>query len=98
MQQYMAEITLPSKATTDYIELIPLQRSFVERMFKRGIITSYALAVDRSKIWVTFFTATVEEAEAVIRKFPIADYISYDIRELAFRNSISTLMPAMSLN
>lgn len=98
MQQYLAELTLPVHASTDYMHLIPQQRSFVESMFKRGLITSYALALDRSKIWVTFLTATVEDAEAIIRKFPIADYITYNIQELAFRNSVSTMMPAVSLN
>ncbi len=98
MQQYLAEITLPVHATKDYLELIPQQRSFVESMFKCGLITSYALALDRSKIWVTFATPTMEEAEAIIRKFPLSDYITYSIHELAFRNSISNLMPAVSLN
>ena len=98
MLQYMAEVTLPAHATKEYLQLIPLQRSFVESMFKRGLITSYALALDRSKIWVTFSTATQEEAEEILRKFPLADYITYHIQELAFRNSISTTMPVVSLN
>ena len=80
------------------MHLIPQQRKFVESMFKRGLISSYALALDRSKIWVTFATPTQEEAEAIIRKFPIADYITYTIQELAFRNSVSNLLPAVSLN
>jgi outer membrane protein assembly factor BamD (BamD/ComL family) len=98
MQQFMAEIDLPAKKTEQFLKLIPLQRSFVERMFQRGIITSYALAIDRTKIWVTFATSTQEEAEAVIRKFPITEYISYKMHELAFRNSLSNLIPAVSLN
>ena len=98
MQQYMAEITLPTHATPDYLALIPMQRNFVESMFKRGLITSYALAFNRTKIWATFATPTIEEAEEIIRRFPLTEYISYTIQELAFRNSISTVMPAVSLN
>jgi hypothetical protein len=98
MHQYLAEITLPVHSSADYMHLIPQQRAYVEGMFKRGKITSYALALDRSKIWATFFTATPEEAERIIQKFPIAEYISYTIHELAFMNSMSTMVPAVSLN
>lgn len=98
MQQYLAEILLPVVKTDDYLQLIPVQRSFVERMFKRGFISSYALSKEHSKIWVSFAVPTSEEAEAIIRQFPIADYISYTLHELAFRNSFSNLVPAISLN
>ena len=98
MQQYMAEITLPVNSSADYMHLIPQQRAFVENLFKRGKITSYCLALDRSKLWVTFFTATQDDAEAIIQKFPIAEYITYTIHELAFMNSMSTMLPVVSLN
>lgn len=98
MHQYLAEITLPVNASADYMHLIPQQRVFIESMFKLGKITSYALALDRSKIWATFFTNTPEDAEKIIQKFPIAEYISYTIHELAFMNSMSTMVPAVSLN
>jgi len=98
MQQYMVEITLPGNRISEFMHLIPEQRSFIENMFKRGIITSYTLALDRSKLWVVFFRATREDAEAVVQKFPIAEFITYSIHELAFHNGVSTMMPAVSLN
>ncbi len=98
MQQYMVDITLPEDLTQDFIELIPQQRAFINKMFERGIIISYSLTLDRSKLWVTFYSATQDDVERVIRKFPIADYITYRIHELAFHNSLSTVLPAVSLN
>jgi len=98
MQQYMADITLPEYLTEDFMQLIPQQRSFINTMFERGIIISYSLTMDRSKLWVTFYTATSDEVESIIRKFPISDYITYKVYDLAFHNSMSTMMPAVSLN
>ena len=98
MQQYMVDITLPENMTEDFIQLIPAQRSFINKMFERGIITSYSLNLDRSKLWVTFYSATPEDVERVLRKFPIAEYITYQMHELMFHNSLSTMLPAVSLN
>lgn len=94
----MVDITLPEHLTQDFAQLIPAQRSFINKMFERGIITSYSLTLDRSKLWVIFYTATAEDAEQVIRKFPIAEYITYQIHELMFHNSMSTMLPVVSLN
>ena len=98
MQQFMVEITLPDSATANYMHLIPQQRSYVESLFKRGIIVSYTLALDRSKLWVVLIRASRQETEAVIRKFPIAAHITYAIHPLTFHNSVSTMLPTVSLN
>lgn len=98
MYQFMVEITLPSYLSQDFIDLIPSQRAFIDEMLKRGTITGYSLAADRSKLWVTFIAKSSLEVERVISKFPIFSYIEYKVLELAFHESAAYNVPAISLN
>lgn len=98
MQQYMVEVALPPYLTSEFMELIPRQRAFINKMFEAGIITGYSLAADRSKLWVTFLTKTKREVEKVMQQFPISKHISFEIHELAFHDSANVVIPAISLN
>jgi hypothetical protein len=96
--QYMVEIGLPAFLSQAFVELIPQQREFINEMFDKGIITGYSLALDRSKVWVTFAATNAVEVEKVIKRFPVYHYIEYKVRELAFHESANTVIPAISLN
>jgi hypothetical protein len=98
MEQFMVEVSLPSYLSQDFIDLIPSQRAFIDEMFKRGTISGYSLASDRSKLWVTFIAKSSLEVDRVIAKFPIYSYIEYKVIELAFHESAAFAVPAISLN
>jgi len=98
MPQFMVEISLPAFLTQEFIELIPQQRAFIDSVMEKGVITAYMLAIDRSKLWVTFQAKTPTDVMAVLNAFPIASYIEYTIHELAFYNSAAAMMPSISLN
>ena len=98
MNQFMVEVTLPESLTQEFMMLIPSQREYIDDMFNRGVISGYTLAMDRSKLWVTFVAKNVREVREVMDSFPIADYIEYLVHELAFNNSASAIIPEISLN
>ena len=98
MNQFMVEVTLPESLTQEFMMLIPSQREYIDDMFNRGIISGYTLAMDRSKLWVTFVAKNVREVRQVMDAFPIVDYIEYLVHELAFNNSASAIIPEISLN
>jgi hypothetical protein len=98
MPQYIVNITLPEYLDEDFVALIPEQRLQVDILMNKGIISSYSLSADRSKLWVTLNAKNERDVERILRGFPIADYISYEIVELAFHNSASVFFPTMSLN
>ena len=98
MNQYMVEVSLPESITQEFILLIPKQREFIDEMFSRGVISGYTLAMDRSKLWVTFVVQGVREVRQIMDDFPIASYIEYNIHQLAFSNSASAIIPEISLN
>ena len=98
MNQFMVEVFLPGSLSQEYISLIPKQREYIDDMFSRGVISSYTLAMDRSKLWVTFSLQTVRDVKQIMNDFPIADYVDYSIHQLAFSNSTSAIIPEISLN
>lgn len=98
MLQYMININLPEILEEDFIALIPEQRAHIDTLMSEGIVTSYSLSLDRSQLWVTMVGDSEKRVEKVLRSFPIADYIGYEIIQLAFHNSASVFFPSLSLN
>lgn len=94
----MINITLPEYLDEDFIALIPEQRSHIDSLLSKGVVTTYSLSLDRTKLWVTLNAKNSKNVEEILRSFPIADYISYEITELLFHNSASFFFPTMSLN
>ena len=89
---------MPESMTQEFMLLIPQQREFIDEMFNSGVISNYTLAMDRSKLWVTFVAQNVREVRQILDDFPIAEHIEYTIHQLAFSNSASAIIPEISLN
>lgn len=97
MEQYLTEIFLP-EFTEEFFELVPAQREYIDKCMANGLIRSYSLAADRSKLWVVFTTATEAEMMRTLKRFPIIKWINYKVYPLMFHNSMELMMPAISLN
>jgi muconolactone delta-isomerase len=97
MNQYMIEVSLPPDFTMEMMLLVPQQRAMVIRMMKKGILLSYSLANDRSKLWMVMVAEDEEQVERYINRFPLAQYMQYDTRVLMFHNSLNEMM-SISLN
>ena len=98
VNNYMIEVELPEDLTEEFLALIPRQRAHVDALMNDGIITSYALSKDRSRLWITMDAKTHEEAKNVMRSFPMVKFFSFEIRELMFLNRTGYVLPQMSLN
>lgn len=98
MKTYMITIQLPEELTKGFISLIPSQRARIDQLMDEGIILQYALAVDRSKLWVTVSAKSVAKAKEIISSFPLIDYMKPEFFELSFQNSISTVLPKLIMN
>ena len=94
----MVIIDLPTRLTKEFIALIPKQRSHIDKLMDQGKILQYALAIDRSKLWVTISAESESKAKEIISSFPLIDYMEPEILELAFYNSISTDLPKLIMN
>jgi len=98
MSTYKAEIELISQFTPAFSQLIPEQRKKVDELMNAGLIISYALAIDRSKLWIVFEAKNLETVYDTLRSFPLYDYMKPDVFELAFYDSIHAGFPQLSLN
>jgi hypothetical protein len=98
MNNYMVEVELPRDLTEEFLALIPRQRAHVDALMKDGIITSYALSKDRSRLWITMDAKTDDEVQNVMRSFPMVKFFDFEVRELMFLNRTGFILPQMSLN
>lgn len=98
MNDYMVTITLPGEFSEEFLALIPSQRAHVNQLMQKGVLTSYSLAKDRTRLWATFIANSREGVMRLIREMPLNKYMEVDIRELAFSNMPVRALPAVSLN
>jgi hypothetical protein len=94
----MAEIDLPLPFSSEFISLIPSQRELVNKLVKEKIITSYAVSLEKGKLWTTIFAASEQDTINIIESFPIRKFADYRISKLAFHNTIGFTLPQFSLN
>ena len=83
----MVEFELPDILTEEFLALIPKQRFAVNELLAEGIIRSYALAIDRSMLWVIVEADSEFELMEIIAQMPLSEYMDPHITELFFHNS-----------
>ena len=94
----MVTFDLPKYFDDEFTSLIPEQRAVVDKLMKGGVITSYAVSLESSKLWVTMIAENEFEINEIISGFPIADKCRSTISRLAFRNTVNPLVPQFSKN
>lgn len=98
MNHFYIEITLPDYFSEDFIRKIPQQREVVDDWMQKGVILNYALAYDRSKLWIAMMGESEEEVMDVLASFPLVDYMKPEIYKLAFYQGVAPGIPSFSLN
>ncbi|GAA4456558.1 hypothetical protein GCM10023189_26010 [Nibrella saemangeumensis] len=98
MSQFMVEFDLPHEMPEEFIMRIPQQRLKVNELMEDGKIMSYALSMDRQKLWCVVKADTEFEVLEIIGEFPLIGYMEPAVSELLFNNVISARIPLFSLN
>lgn len=98
MKEFMIIVTLPEVFSPRFMSLISDQRLTVAELMQEGVILTYALAGDRSKLWITMAADSEAEVLQHISRFPLARYMKSEIIELMFQHSASFVLPEPSLN
>lgn len=98
MDQYLIDIDFPDEADDEFVSLIPSQRSMINTYMHSGIVTSYSLSSDRTKLWITIVAENEKEVGEILSTFPLISYMVYSIHKLAFHNTAQYSMPPISLN
>jgi hypothetical protein len=98
MSQYMVEFELPNPFPPNFVARIPLQKMVVDELLDEGSISSYALSMDRGKLWVIVNAQNDFEVLDVINQFPLIDQMPYAMTELMFNHAGAIQVPGFSLN
>lgn len=99
--QFMVDFTIPLSIQDQpkFQHLIPQQRSVINNYFMSGRLVSYALSLEKSRMWAVFNAKSEEEVITLVEKLPLTRYIrDYEISILTFYNIISNTIPAFSVN
>ena len=78
-------------------EQIPRQRMIVDKLFNQGVLITYTLAADRSKLWIVLQAESESELLQYIESLPMTKYCDYNYSEIMFHDS-SMFIPSISLN
>jgi muconolactone delta-isomerase len=98
MNQYLVDFDLPLEFNDEFIQLIPAQRSQIDELMANGIVLSYALSADRSRVWATINAESPEELNEILNTLPLIDFMEATVFELEFYNATGNGLPAISLN
>ncbi|MBA4251786.1 MAG: hypothetical protein C0425_01675 [Chlorobiaceae bacterium] len=98
MKQFLSEINISANPDEEFFLKIPEQRGMVNELMKNGIIVSYALSFDRTKLWIIFNAENKVEVMTAIDSFPLREYMDFEIFELMFHENVMTKLIQFSLN
>jgi hypothetical protein len=98
MTTFMVSITMPDFKDGEFLSLIPKERRHIESLMEKGVISTYTLSADRTRLWVTVNAESPEGAREIADAFPLRKFMAVEIIELTFHHSASITMPTMSLN
>lgn len=98
MNKYMFELDLPSPLTVEFFSLIPAQHYAVEKLMTAGIIVSYTLSGDHSKLWMIVTADSETEALRLLETLPLIRFMKVRTYPLAFHNIGAFRMPQTILN
>ena len=98
MNKFMVEFDLPSPLTVDFFSSIPDQHYAVEKLMTAGIIMSYTLSADQSKLWIIMTADSEDELIRLLGTLPLTTFMTSRTYPLAFHNIGAFRMPQTILN
>jgi len=89
----MVILDLPEVWPTGLMQAIPAQRLLVNKMLAEGVVQSYSVSADRTKVWMVLVVEDDQYAvDQIISSFPILAYVEYRWEPLLFTNDSSSVM------
>lgn len=84
---YMIEFELLDVFTKAFLNKIPEQREVIDVMVAKGLIKSYSLALNRSKLWIIASAENEFEIMDLISNLPLSEFMIPSITPLMFHNT-----------
>jgi hypothetical protein len=96
MKKFQAIISF--EMDEDFMSLVPPHRTYINYLFNKGIIDTYAVSMEVQNSWITINAKSKKEVRDILDKSPLSKYWNYEIVELFVYDSQSTRLPAVQLN
>jgi muconolactone delta-isomerase len=94
----MVIVDLPAEFSAEFLALIPAQRAYVNDLLGRGVLSGYALAGDRRRLWATVNAESRGDVDSVVDAFPLRRYMEVEVHELMFNQRPPHVLQIVSLN
>lgn len=88
MKKFLCTFYLSPTLDSEFWELIPSHRNYINNRMREEVIITYSVNHNRSKGWVVLCANTEDDAEEIINQFPIREYFNYDMDELFIFDSM----------
>jgi hypothetical protein len=98
LYEFMVTFDMPKELDGEFVSVIPSQRAVINKLMKEGVVTSYALSLENSKLWIIMIAETELEVVQIVSGFPIINKVEFNISKLAFHNNANRLVPNFSEN
>lgn len=96
MKKFQAIISF--EMDENFMSLVPPHRTYINYLFNKGIIDTYAVSMEVQNSWITINAKSKKEVKDILDKSPLSKYWNYEIVELFVYDSQSTRLPAVQLN
>ena len=81
--QFMVDFTLQKELTEEEKELLPYQKTMVQKYLSQGKLLNYAWSLDSSKAWAIFNASSIKEVLRMVIDFPLTKFTKYEISPLS---------------
>ncbi len=88
MKKFLCTFSLPALLEESFWEQIPSHRKYINSQMDAEKIVTYSVNQNRSKGWVVLNVETEMEARKIIERFPIRNFIRFEIDELFIFDSM----------
>lgn len=95
---FMVDFTLPNVISSEFMDLIPEQRSYVDQLLTEGFLVNYMLSLDDAKLWAVFNANSEYEVMQMVAELPLTEFMEVKISQLTMHNTKQESIPVFSLN
>ena len=98
MEMFMVEIVLPYYKDEEFMALIPRQREQIGTLLQTGIITSFSLNQERTKIWLVMAAQNEDAAQKVIEQLTMFKFMEIEFQSLLAFDRAAFSLPPLVMN
>lgn len=98
LKHFMIDVDIDNNPPSDFYLQIAAQRDMVLDLMDKGVVLSYGLSDDSTKLWLVAVGKDKDEIRVLTERFPLFKYMTFNIVPLMFFSNSTHKLPELSLN